>query len=202
MVFEGLTSYDDFVSTINESIHISLVLLFSCLIFATISILLLQRQRIDRVVALKRIPRSRISLPSRFFGHMQRFIHTETLREADIINSDPPIRIPAADGWGKPGSEYSRVHFKTSVAKSYLILEQAAVHADLRLSRPPGHSVRRYVQFLATNCGVRDECCEEYLSMYELARFTEHEVSFAQYQRFMANLMELVRQLEQDNDAG
>ncbi len=191
-------SYEDeinsFFSQLNESIIIALVVVACIGVILISSFAVLQQRRIQRIVALRRIPRTRLTFTGRF-GRLQKPINMESLRTVDLWRSDPSVRIPSAEGWGRPGTEYGRVHFKTSVAKSFTILERAAMHVDPALARGD-RSVSEYMAFLADTCGVPEEQSELFINMYQRARFTEHELSEPEYRQFMDNLVAIVETLE------
>jgi len=126
------------------------------------------------------------------------------IRRAKGISVKPTVKSANNShlGWGAPGTEYSKVHFKTSIAKSYLIIERAAIHKDRNLLRPPTMSIRDYMSFLEqTVVGLNHNLCRFYTETYEKARFSEAEFTLDEYTNFMAKFLVLLQAFENDQDA-
>lgn len=109
-------------------------------------------------------------------------------------HSPPPI---GGVGWGDPRSDEAGVHYKTSIAKTYLVLEQAAMHRDRALSRPPTMNVRDYVELLVSRVPtISQKLAEFYVEEYERARFGQADVTADEYRDFMTNFGELLQGFE------
>eukprot|EP01133_Synstelium_polycarpum_P015469 gene15469-18361_t len=102
-------------------------------------------------------------------------------------------------GWGSPGSEYAKVHFKTSIAKSWIILERAAIHYSADLRREPKTCIRDYVNMLLDRCPHMNRTLARlYIDNYERARFSEEEFTLDEYTRFMTKFLVLIQDFEKD----
>ncbi|EFA82414.1 hypothetical protein PPL_04839 [Heterostelium album PN500] len=102
-------------------------------------------------------------------------------------------------GWGSPGSEYAKVHFKTSISKSWIILERAAIHFDPELKREPKMCIRDYVNLLLERCPQMNKSLAKlYVDTYEKARFSELEFTLDEYTHFMSKFFVLLQDLEKD----
>jgi len=159
----------------------------------------------ERSKAVSRIPRD--IMPFLRPGdlstkHRKTILNELVLAKGTVVT--PPIRAAKMTGhlgWGIPGTEYSKVHFKTSVAKSYLILERAAMHKDKHLARPSAMCIRDYMTFLEQNCaGLNRNLCRFYLETYERARFSEDEFTLDEYTNFMAKFLVLIQAFETEID--
>eukprot|EP01112_Ceratiomyxa_fruticulosa_P012819 TRINITY_DN3574_c0_g3_i1.p1 TRINITY_DN3574_c0_g3~~TRINITY_DN3574_c0_g3_i1.p1 ORF type:complete len:219 (+),score=30.91 TRINITY_DN3574_c0_g3_i1:168-824(+) len=186
--------------------HFLILFLWIALLLGAFLFLIHWRYR-RRKLELARIPRDVMPfLRPGDLSHRQRAVILNELVRTKGIQVDPVFEgssLPENTGaighfgWGPPTTEYSKVHFKTSIAKSYLILERAAMHRDKSLERPPTMSIRDYVHFLEQNCpDLNKNLCSFYIDTYETARFSDKEFSMSEYTNFMAKFFVLIQAFE------
>eukprot|EP01086_Lenisia_limosa_P012902 TRINITY_DN41564_c0_g1_i1.p1 TRINITY_DN41564_c0_g1~~TRINITY_DN41564_c0_g1_i1.p1 ORF type:complete len:138 (-),score=1.96 TRINITY_DN41564_c0_g1_i1:27-440(-) len=118
-------------------------------------------------------------------------------RRAEETTIEPLPQLAGQDGWGKQGTEYENVHFKSSIAKSYFLLEHAAVHRDEMFERASSHTIRAYVKNLSEKFpGLDRQLWEDYIETYECARFSQDEFNERQFQRFMSGLVKVLHWID------
>ncbi len=162
------------------------------------SYLLLFRRRMnmnDRERALiprKQVPIERHDMSRRMYA----LLISEMVRVENILKADfKPEGADSGDpAWGKEDSKVANVHFGTSIAKSYYVLEKAALSR-----RPTGlyqrdhRTIRDYMVSLRKAFpGLRPDLCQEYVQTYERAVFSSETLTFTDYERFMTVVYELV----------
>jgi hypothetical protein len=165
--------------------------------------------------ALRSIPRTSLPLSKKslsrkmFTTMLEELIRVDTLIEQHIkpegvspdieelenkrSNNSNSTVLVGDPGWGKEGSRFDSVHFNTSIAKSYLLLESTA------LSRRPGlfyashRTIRSYVKSLQKAFpGLTDQLCEDYIATYERAVFGDHKFTIDEYNAFMSSMLAMV----------
>jgi len=140
----------------------------------------------------------------------------EMVRVQGILRSNiqPEMTENSGDpGWGQQVVDGKQVdvHFNTSIAKSFEVLEKAA------LSRRPGlrhrdvRTVHNYVaQLVKAFPNLVPSLCDEYIRTYDRAVFGNHRFTVQEYARFSSVVYEMVsliserapeerKQLRQDN---
>jgi hypothetical protein len=150
----------------------------------------MERERVPRRV----LPIERQDMPKQLYASLvDEVIRVERVTAANLTPEKGPTEQCGDIGWGRDGTDVEGVNFKTYIAKSYLVLEQTA------LSRRPGmfhrdaRDTRTYVARLQKAFpDLPPPLCCEYLRAYELAVFSDHCFSFAEYERFMRVLVALV----------
>lgn len=98
-------------------------------------------------------------------------------------------------GWGAPGTTHEGTHFKTSIARSYRILEKAASRLNPAWAREPGMGVREYVRFLRAMCKLPKGVCRRYIRDYEVARFSPREFTCDEWKEFRSNFLKIIKAL-------
>ena len=112
--------------------------------------------------------------------------------------SAPPV-VPAEGslGWGQPSSDFGQVHFKTSIASSFQVLEAAAMNRYPVLYREPSMTVANYLAFLREVCsGLQPQLCAWYVATYERARFSTDDFTLDDYKAFMDRFVVLIQAIE------
>lgn len=84
-----------------------------------------------------------VSIISRLQAQHQ-VILAELLRRQDT-KVEPLPHLSGQVGWGKTGTVYENIHFKTSVSISFYIIEHAVTHRYPQLKRPESQSVKAYL---------------------------------------------------------
>ncbi|EME30339.1 hypothetical protein Gasu2_70550 [Galdieria sulphuraria] len=130
----------------------------------------------------------------------RKLILTEAERERQL-RVVPQV---AADfGWGSPGTELEGVHFKTSIAKSYKVIEEAAKARIPSLELKLGKTVSNYIseiqEYFPT---LPTNTCEQYIDFYERACFTKEQFTAAEYRRFVNTVLLLIQHIEHDPCVG
>eukprot|EP01132_Coremiostelium_polycephalum_P004052 gene4052-5074_t len=189
---------DDYeIGTFSFQHFIIILLVFAAMIFISFSLVQL-RVRIKNSL-IDRIPRKIMPfLRPGDLSEKQRSIILNQLVKSKQTQSriQPPIGDSPIGhlGWGAPGSEYAKVHFKTSISKSWIILERAATHYNPTLKRESKLCIRDYVQFLQQSCPhIEKSIFDLYIDYYEKARFSEEEFTLDEYSRFMSKFLVLVQ---------
>ena len=89
------------------------------------------------------------------------------------------------------------VHFNTSIAKSYLVIEDAVLVARPGLRLANFRTVRDYVDMLRKEFpGIKEETAEFYTTCYEQARFGNQRFNEEQYGRFMQAVWEIIEKIQ------
>ncbi|GAM21477.1 hypothetical protein SAMD00019534_046520, partial [Acytostelium subglobosum LB1] len=168
--------------------------------FLALSIIMVQLRIKLKNIMIDRIPRKIMPfLRPGDLSHKQRtIILNELVRSKQLVVKPSIGESPISHlGWGSPGSEYSKVHFKTSIAKSWIILERAAVHFNADLKRQAKMCMRDYVNMLLDRCPhMNRSLARFYVDAYEKARFSEQEFTLDEYTHFMTKFLVLLQDFE------
>ncbi|CAG8572735.1 10790_t:CDS:2 [Cetraspora pellucida] len=126
---------------------------------------------------------------------------TDELKHVSMIawTSEPKPEDVDLPGWGRPGSDYDEIHFKSSMIDTFSLIEQNALK-NLSLKRLPSMSVQRYIDFLIEHRAIDRGLGHAYVECYERARFSEDEISQEQYTEFMKLVLQLLRRLGYNGD--
>ncbi|CAG8792444.1 32199_t:CDS:2, partial [Racocetra persica] len=126
---------------------------------------------------------------------------TDELKRVSMIawTGEPKPEDVNLPGWGRPGSDYDGIHFKTSMINTFSLIEQNALK-NLSLKRQPSMSVQRYIDLLIEHRVIDRGLGHAYVEGYERARFSEDEVSQEQYTQFMKLVFQLLRRLGYNGD--
>ena len=155
--------YQSYVSTISWTEVIVLVVIGVVMVYLYLFFLRLKFAFFSR--RLSAIPRSHLPLNQRELSRrMYAVLINEMVRVDEILDQGlvPAQTTKAGDpGWGAEGSRIANVHFNTSIAKSFNLLENTA------LSRRPGlkhwqwRTIREYVQQLRKAFpGLKQQLCD------------------------------------------
>eukprot|EP00871_Galdieria_phlegrea_P000911 jgi/Galph1/1820/GphlegSOOS_G481.1 len=105
--------------------------------------------------------------------------------------------VPVDFGWGLPGSEFEGIHFKTSVAKSYLVIEQAVKTRMPHRVIKPDMTVFDYIMEIQQSFpNLSRSTCEQYIDFYERACFTKEQFTSSEYRRFVNIILHLIQSIE------
>ncbi|KAM9995317.1 hypothetical protein ACTFIY_001505 [Dictyostelium cf. discoideum] len=198
-------------STSNEfgkfSFQHFLIIIFvvGIMLFLSFSLIQVRIRLKNRMI--DRIPRKIMPFlrPGDLSNKQRTIILNEIVRSKQIQSKIEPTMIGGNSvasnighlGWGPPNSEYSKVHFKTSISKSWIVLESAATHYSSHLKKDPKSCIRDYVEFLLEQCPQLDRHhANHYIDTYEKARFSDQEFTLEQYTQFMSNLIVLIKAFE------
>ena len=100
---------------------------------------------------------------------------------------------PSDPGWGDAASHLANIHFTTSIAKSFILLESTALTRRPGLKHRGWRTVREYVQQLRKAFpGLRAALCDEYIRAYERSVFGGGRVGIDEYSEFMKVVYEMV----------
>eukprot|EP00474_Spongospora_subterranea_P000215 CRZ00673.1 hypothetical protein [Spongospora subterranea] len=152
-----------------------------------------QRERIPRI----RLPVGRNDMPRSVYAAMVNQSVKEHKIKAGIVPESPG---EGDQGWGRVSvdrTNFEGVHFKTSIAKSFLVLEEAASvprpgtkHLDFR-------TIRDFVAYLQTEFpSITDVLAREYIDFYERARFSQYQFDVNDYNKFMTLIMEILDRIQ------
>ncbi|EGG20089.1 hypothetical protein DFA_07206 [Cavenderia fasciculata] len=202
-VDDGVVNADDFNSMTFKH-YLIIIFIVAGMLFITVSMIQL-RTRL-KANMIDRIPRKIMPfLRPGDLSHKQRTTILNELVKSKQTASQIKPQIgdhPIGHlGWGAPTSEYAKVHFKTSIAKSWIILERAAIHYDPSLVRESKMCIRDYVNMLTDRCShLNRSLARIYIDTYERARFSEDEFTLDEYSTFMKKFFVLIQDLEKDNN--
>ncbi|CAG8538113.1 4119_t:CDS:2, partial [Funneliformis mosseae] len=146
--------------------------------------------------ALSDIPKSQVPINEKDIPKsVHNLIVSELTRVSRIaLAGEPRPEDGGRPGWGRPGSSYNNIHFRSSIIETLSLIEQQAVRCSLNLARQPSMSVQRYIDFLIEH-KIDRELGHAYVEGYERARFSDDEVPEEQYIKFMKLVLQLLRQL-------
>ena len=101
--------------------------------------------------AISRLPLSHLDITKRDMGRRIYSLHINEMVRLDAIlekNLKPQenSQLGCGDpGWGKEGGKVEHVHFNTSIAKSYYVLEKTALSRRPGLRQKDSRTIREYV---------------------------------------------------------
>jgi hypothetical protein len=89
------------------------------------------------------------------------------------------------------------VHFNTSIANSYLVLDEAVTLACPGLRLRSFKTIREYFKALQKEFPEIDqEIADQYVTMYEEARFGNRKFSEKEYNKFMNIVLEIMKKIQ------
>ncbi|CAG8598258.1 11411_t:CDS:2, partial [Scutellospora calospora] len=146
--------------------------------------------------ALTNIPKSYMPIKKKDLPNSVFNLITKELTNVSLIAwaGEPKPEDINLPGWGRPGSDYDDIHFRTSMTNTFSLIEQNALN-HLSLKRQPSMSVQRYIDLLIEHKAIDRGLGHAYVESYERARFSEDEVSQKQYTEFMKLVLQLLRRL-------
>ncbi|EGC40030.1 hypothetical protein DICPUDRAFT_20225, partial [Dictyostelium purpureum] len=176
-----------------------IIFVVGIMLFLSFSLIQVRIRLKNRMI--DRIPRNIMPFlrPGDLSNKQRTIILNEIVRSKQIQSQIEPIMIGDSPtishlGWGPPNTGYSKVHFKTSIAKSWIVLEKAATHYNPELKRDTKLCIRDYVEFLLEKCPqIEKKFAYHYIDIYECARFSDQEFTLEEYTDFMSNLIELIK---------
>ncbi|CAI2164810.1 300_t:CDS:2 [Funneliformis geosporum] len=146
--------------------------------------------------ALNDIPKSQVPISEK---DIPKFVHNLIVSELTRVSrialaGEPRPEDGGRPGWGRPGSSYHNIHFRSSIIETLSLIEQQAVRSSENFARQPSMSVQRYIDFLIEHKKIDRELGHAYVEGYERARFSDDEVPEEQYIKFMKLVLQLLRQ--------
>ena len=141
-------------------------------------------------------PRSLPLTPAHLSRRMYSTLIDEMVRVEHITQhglTPAPTTRPSDPGWGDASSHHANMHFTTSIAKSFILLESTALTRRPGLKHRQWRTVREYVQQLRKAFpGLRAGLCDEYIRAYERSVFGEGKVGVEEYSEFWKVVYEMV----------
>ena len=135
--------------------------------------------------AIAKLPHSRLDIRKKTMGRklygvfISEMVRVDTLLDLGLppqLNYDPQC---GDGGWGKEGGKVENVHFNTSIAKSYYVLEKTALSRRPGLRQRESRTIREYVGALKKAFpSLKQSLCDEYINTYERAVFGDHKCSY------------------------
>ena len=158
-----------------------------------ISICIVRYRHMKRMRGLKAIPRDRVPVSRDDVPKKQATIIAAATERAQTTSSPPLVPPEGFLGWGQPDSDYAEVHFKTSIAKSFQVLEAAVVNRHPAAFRPGNMSIAEYMEFLRSSTeGIPHELMTWYVAIYHRARFSVDDFSLADYKAFISSFYAII----------
>jgi len=148
--------------------------------------------------ALANIPPAALPLTQRDLSRRMYATLIDEMVRVDHIthhNLTPaPTTHPSDPGWGDAATHLANnIHFTTSIAKSFILLESTALTRRPGLKHRTYRTVREYVQQLRKAFpGLRAGLCDDYIRSYERSVFGEGRVGIEEYSEFMKVVYEMV----------
>lgn len=104
---------------------------------------------------------------------------------------------PQDGGRGDPGySMIDNTNYNTSIAKSYITLEEAVRSTRPDLRHKHFRTVREFVEEVARQFPKLKEQCYKYIDLYELARFANYKCTDTEFDEFLLLLRSLINGLK------
>ncbi|CAG8538519.1 19344_t:CDS:2, partial [Dentiscutata erythropus] len=152
--------------------------------------------------ALANIPKSSMPIKNRDLPNSVFNLITGELTRVSMIawTGEPKPEDVNLPGWGRPGSDFDDIHFKSSMINTFSLIEQTALKKNSSLKRQPSMSVQRYIDLLIEHRVIDRGLGHAYVEGYERARFSEDEVPQEQYTEFMKLVLQLLRRLGYNGD--
>ena len=149
--------------------------------------------------AIARLPRQSLSIGAKQMGRRMYAMLIGEMVRVDLlldVNLRPEVnaRVECGDpGWGSEGGTVDSVHFSTSVAKSYFVLEKTALSRRPGLRHRDARTIRDYVGALrAAFPSLKAPLCDDYIYAYERAVFGRHKGSYEEYTHFIKLVLQMV----------
>ena len=173
--------YESDVSSISWTEVIVLAVIGVVMVYVYLFFLRLKFHSFTRRV--QSIPRAYLPLTQRELGRrMYSSLIHHMVRVDDILRRGlkPAATVRGGDpGWGLEGSRFFDVHFNTSIAKSFILLENTALSRRPGLKHNAWRTTRHYVQQLRKAFpGLKQALCDDYIHMHEKAVFSDHKFTF------------------------
>jgi hypothetical protein len=153
------------------------------------------------------IPPERLPLMKEDMGrHMFNVMLNEVLFVDNVISTRPKLKPETNEhcgdpGWGDSTVDDARdeVHYNTSIAKSFYILESTALSRRPGLFHRKSQTIRDYLGSLQKAFpSLHSGLCQEYIHTYERAVFGEHVFTQAEFVRFRTIISILVEMINEN----
>jgi hypothetical protein len=90
-----------------------------------------------------------------------------------------------------------KVHFNTSIARSHIVLDEAVTVACPGLRLRSFRTVKDYIKALQKEFPEIDQSlADQYVSMYEAARFGNYKFNEKEYNKFMNVVLEIMKKIQ------
>lgn len=166
------------------------------IVFLAIFLVLPVRSQLRRR-RIRRLPRKNMPIRKRDLASQQYSLVMQELLRTVSLNYRPSEESAVKTGWGRPGTDFDKVHFKKSVSRSHLILERAAVHKNSLWRRKPDQTIRQYIDMLASVCPHMNRIsCTRVIQHYENARYGTDELTEDEYRDFMEHFRRMLQALD------
>lgn len=119
-----------------------------------------------------------------------------------ISNLKPELNLSGKLINGDPGYDkqnIKNIHYNTSIAKSYFVLEEGVRSIRPNLRHRNYRTIREFVDAIKYEFPELKNQCDRYTDFYELARFGNYKCTQIEYQQFFALLKEMVTKLQSNN---
>ncbi|RHZ77636.1 hypothetical protein Glove_174g121 [Diversispora epigaea] len=178
----------------NKKYYFVVVASGSYFLMGFVAVLLGLRRLITVKKELANIPKSYVPIDKKHVPKsVYELIRTKLEHVSGITaESKPRPEDGAQPGWGRPGKELDKIHFKTSIVDTFPLIEKTAFE-HLQLKRHPSMSVKRFIEFLVENRAIDYNLGYAYVEGYEKARFSEDEILEENYTEFMKVVFNLLR---------
>jgi len=121
----------------------------------------------------------------------QRISILNELVRSNETRIDPVVNLEDHMGFGlqeNEDGEFNPIHFKTTIATSFWILESIVAYGDASLKRPSSMCVRDYLLSLVRKDNrLNLQLFNYYVETYERARFSNEEFTLSEYKEFVEN---------------
>ena len=126
------------------------------------------------------------------YFNQQKQYQKDLLPELNLIKGDPGYDISYNNN-NKP------IHFNTSIAKSYFVLEEGVRSIRPNLKHRNYRTIRDFVNAIKYEFPFLKNQCNKYINYYELARFGNYKFTNIEYKQFFILLKEMVTKLQESN---
>ncbi|CAO3658707.1 unnamed protein product [Rhizopus stolonifer] len=167
------------------------VLAFASLLFSCSRVLSVRGSM--QTIPKTHIPIRKNDLPKKIYTKLKNeFDETKGIRENTIPRSEDIQAV----GWAKPGTPlFEGLDFKQAIARTPVIVENAAINIDPSYKRPLYCPVRQYIEFLIQEGLVDRQLGIFYAQGYEIARFSRDPLSQQQYIDIMKHLAAILQNM-------
>lgn len=118
----------------------------------------------------------------------------EFIRTARVQTSIGPQDPGKGDiGWGLE----ERVHFNTSIAKSFVVIDEAVTVTRPGLRSRSYRTIREYIIALRVEFpAISEETTLKYINWYEKAKFSDYKFTEGEYNEFMRTVLEILDSIQ------
>lgn len=195
----------DTISTMHFFVMFGVLFLSFVIVQVTLQVSKRLKTKRLRKIPPDELPLTRETLSKKMF----KLVMGQFVRAGEGVAASPPV------DYEKLGWRDNRTHYKTSIAYSNALVEEASTVLGDRYTRKPDQSVREFIENLKTlriplqliAPGSREqgsvppdddqdltfeEACDFYIRMYEEAKFGRREFTAEEYNQFLWRTFRLV----------